>query len=237
MRLKTAPRPAAPQRGDVALSPIASAAPDLTEGAAGRMNFQSPFQPIQEENTLPYSSALGTEEQIREEIRQEKRATTEFLARYGISPTGGEERLARDINRLLENFECQQKDLIKRMEEQMALKIHDLLSAHPSWTAARDLPGQQPTVGGAASGGGGPGDNDPQRGHSRRRNEDQDRPNQPPGGWQPSGGAGGWGGPPGGGPPDEDPTDPSDSSSLESEDRKKKRKKRRRRRRRTRVIT
>ena len=161
-RLKTAPRPTAPQRGDVALSPIASAAPDPTEGAAGRMNFQSPFQPIQEENTLPYRSALGTEEQIREEIRQEKRATTEFLARYGISPTGGEERLARDINRMVENFERQQKDLIKRMEEQTALKIHDLLSAHPSWTAARDLPGQRPTVGGVAGGGGGPGDNDPE---------------------------------------------------------------------------
>ena len=188
------------------------------------MNFQSPFQPIQEENTLPYRSALNTEEQIREEIRQEKRATTEFLARYGISPTGGEERLARDVNRMVENFERQQRDLIKRMEEKTALKIQDLLSAHPSWTAARNLPGQRQTVGGAAGGGGDPGDNDPRRGHSRRRNEDQDRPNQPPGVWQPSGGAGGWGGPPGGGPPDEDPTDPSDSSSLESDDRRKKKK-------------
>ena len=155
------------------------------------MNFQSPFQPIQEENTLPYCSALNMEEQIREEIRQEKRATTEFLARYGISPTGGEKRLARDINRMVENFERQQRDLIKRMEELTALKIHYLLSTHPSWTAARDLPGQRQTVGGAAGGGGGLGDNDPQRGHSHRQNEDQDRPNQPPGGWPPSGGAGG----------------------------------------------
>ena len=158
-RLKTAPRPTAPQRGDVALSPIASAAPDPTEGATGRMNFQSSFQPIQEERTLPYRSALDTEEQIREEIRQEKRATTEFLARYGISPTGGEERLARDVNRRVENFERQQRELIKQMEEQTALKIHDLLSAHPSWTAARDLPAQRQMVGGAAGGGGGPGDN------------------------------------------------------------------------------
>ncbi len=224
-RLKTAPRTTAPQRGDVALSPIASAVPEPTGGAAGRMNFQSPFQPIQEENTLPFRSALNTEEQIREEIRMEKRATAEFLARYGISPTGGEERLARDINRLVENFERQQRDLIKRMEEKTALKIHDMLTANPAWTAARDLPGQQQAVGGAAGGGGGPGDNNPHRGHSRRRGDDQDQPNQPPGGWQPSGGAGGWGGPPGGGPPDEDPTDPSDLSSSESDDRRKKKKK------------
>ena len=116
-------------------------APDTLAGATGRMDFQSPFQPIQEgpERTLPYQSAIGTGDQLREEIQREKRATSEFMARYRISPTSGEERLARDINRLVENFERQQRDLIKRMEEKTALKIHDLLSAHSSWTAARDL--------------------------------------------------------------------------------------------------
>ena len=59
-RLKTALRPNAPRRGGMALSPIASAAPEPVEGAAGRMNFQSPFQPIQEENTQ--SLSLGPQQ-------------------------------------------------------------------------------------------------------------------------------------------------------------------------------
>ena len=145
-----------------------------------------------------------------------------FLARYGISPTRGEERLAPDINRLVENFERQQKDLIKRMEEQPALKIHDLLSAHPSWTAARDLPTQRQTVGGAAGSNGGPGDNDPRRGRSRCQNDDEDQPNRPQevGNLQVVREAGA--GPPGGGPPDKNP---SDASFSDSEDQRKKKKK------------
>ena len=74
------------------------------------------------------------------------------------------------------------------MEEKTALKIHDLLSVHPSWTAASDLPAHRGAAGMVAGGGEDPGGDDPRRRNSRHGNEDRDQPDKPPGGWQPSGG-------------------------------------------------